>query len=272
VHYEAAGFEIRTENAAKPVSQPSTYLRDWLLSHLAVSEALDYGCGKLRYTGYLAKVAGFVAVVDSEIQLSRVQTIAGLQTSIREFVARRWPNVRAYNVSEFSRVAPRFELALCANVLSAIPQKGPRIEAIRVVASHLNQAGVGLFTVQSRNSYFKAWASDPKARRYGDGWLVPSDGRASFYGIITRPKLERLVSEAGMHVVKSWVHGESSYVLAAGRSRVITSPNFVERRRVAAPACGDRFTRPAKSAPSRQVKEQRRGPGRDQFDERFIDR
>jgi hypothetical protein len=214
VHYKAAGFEIRSENAAKPISQPSTYLRDWLLSQPAVSTALDYGCGKLRYTGYLVRVAESVTVVDSEIQLSRVQTIAGQQTSIREFVARRWPNVRAYNISEFSRVPLRFELALCANVLSAIPQKGLRIEAIRAIASRLNRIGVGLFAVQSRNSYFKAWASDPKARPYGDGWLVPSDGRASFYGIITRLKLERLVSESGMHVAKSWVHGESSYVLA----------------------------------------------------------
>jgi hypothetical protein len=218
VHYKAAGFEIRTENAAKPLSQPSTYLRNWLLSQRAISAALDYGCGKLRYTSCLTKIAGSVTVVDSEIQLSRVQTIAGRQISIREFVSRRWRNVRAYNVSEFSGAAFRFELALCANVLSAIPQKGPRIDAIKIVASHLKKAGVALFSVQSRNSYFKAWASDLKARRYRDGWLVPSHGRASFYGIITRSKLEKLVSEAGMHVTESWVHGESSYVLA-GKGR-----------------------------------------------------
>ena len=215
MHYKAAGFEIRTENAAKPASQPSRYLRNWLLSHSIVSAALDYGCGKLRYTSCLTRIAEFVAVVDSEIQLSRVQTIGGRRTSIREFVRGRWPNVRAYSVSEFSHLKRRFQFALCANVLSAIPHKNTRLTVIALVASRLNQNGMALFVVQSRNSYFKGWSDDPTARQYRDGWLVPSDGRASFYGIITRSKLEALVSEAGMPIVKSWVHGESSYVLAS---------------------------------------------------------
>ena len=215
MHYKAAGFEIRSENAARPASQPSAYLRDWLLSHSPVPAALDCGCGKLRYTGYLARIAGFVAVVDSQIQLSRVQTIAGKRTSVREFVRMRWPNVQAYNLSEFSHIDRRFKFALCANVLSAIPHPGPRLAAIALVAARLDETGTALFAVQSRNSYFDGWLDDPKARRYRDGWLVASGERASFYCLIPRRKLEMLVSRAGMSVAKSWVHGESSYVLAA---------------------------------------------------------
>ena len=57
VHYKlGAGIIIKTENAAKPHTQTSAYLKSLILSLEPVSSSFDYGCGKLRYKDAMLRV------------------------------------------------------------------------------------------------------------------------------------------------------------------------------------------------------------------------
>src|SRR5262249_55665258 len=79
-----SGIEIRTENAAKPESQASKFLLDLITRLPNVASTFDYGCGKLRYQRAIADTTDTLAVVDSEIQLSRLQVLHRKKTSIRK--------------------------------------------------------------------------------------------------------------------------------------------------------------------------------------------
>jgi hypothetical protein len=80
----ASGIEIRTENAAKPESQQSKFLLDLFGNLQHVASTFDYGCGKLRYQRAIAETTDMFSLVDSEIQLSRLQVLRGKETSIRD--------------------------------------------------------------------------------------------------------------------------------------------------------------------------------------------
>jgi SAM-dependent methyltransferase len=214
VRYKARGLEIRAENTAKPINQASSYLRQWLMEMPRVGDALDYGCGKLRYALTLAQKADALVLVDSEIQLSRRQVIAGRSTSVREYSTSRWKHVGVLNADEFEYARARFDFALCANVLSAVPSPRERERIITAIGSHLRSSGQALFAVQYRNSHFRDWQYDPTASRYRDGWLVSNGRGTSFYAIIPLPRLVSHVESGGMRVFEAWTRGESAYVLA----------------------------------------------------------
>jgi len=75
MRYEiVSGVVIKTENAAKPASQSSGFLKSLLGTLPRVSTSIDYGCGKLRYLDAILEKTDFLTLVDSEIQLSRIQT------------------------------------------------------------------------------------------------------------------------------------------------------------------------------------------------------
>ena len=174
---------------------------------------LDYGCGKLRYSVHLAKIAKSLTLVDSEDQMSRVQVIAGERTTIRRYVARHWPHARVINVSEFRESRGRFDLVLCANVLSAIPRKEVRRRLVRLLASRLRPGGHCVLAAQYTNSYFCQQMSSPSVLKYGDGFITGSRENASFYGIIRLPVLSRLAISCGMKIVESYRRGQSIYVV-----------------------------------------------------------
>src|SRR5687768_13467680 len=71
----ASDIEVRTENAAKPESQQSKFLLKLISDLEHVASTFDYGCGKLRYQRSIADTTDVLAIVDSEIQLSRFQIL-----------------------------------------------------------------------------------------------------------------------------------------------------------------------------------------------------
>jgi 2-polyprenyl-3-methyl-5-hydroxy-6-metoxy-1,4-benzoquinol methylase len=210
MRYRAKGVEIRSENAAKPRAQRSRYLESQLRSVGPYASALDYGCGKLRYFPTLRAICRNLTIVDSSVQLNRIQTIGGRLTTIREYVT-RWPSVTALDVDEFARDTSMFDFALCSNVLSAIPSYKTRLLVVAKLAKRLHPGGHALFVVQYTNSHFTALRSNPQACKYLDGYLVSSRRGNSFYGIITPAKLSRLLVKGGFQVQHLWRAGQSAY-------------------------------------------------------------
>ena len=111
---------IRSENAAKPEAQSSSYLNKLIAQLQPVHSSFDFGCGKLRYERVIAKTTDELAFVNSEVQLSRTQMIRGRSTTIRDH-ARKSNHVQAYTVNQFASLGRKYDRGFCINVLSVIP-------------------------------------------------------------------------------------------------------------------------------------------------------
>jgi len=218
MRYIVKDLEIKSENAAQPTGNVAAPLVHWLNEKDHVNAALDYGCGKLRYTKYLAMKCKSSGIVDSRIQLNRVQHIEGQILTIKEYVKMKWPKCNIYEIEEFSNgIGLLYDFILCANVLSAIPSSKVRAKALRAIHNALSSNGELLVVNQHTNSYFSKMKSMPNAIKYLDGWIIQSRGSASYYGILNKTLVIRLLKRYGFSIKDSWIEGQSNYVLATCR-------------------------------------------------------
>lgn len=213
MRYKVAGREIRTENTAKPVSQASAPLINWLKEQSRFRRTLDYGCGKLRYARVLAENSKSLTLVDSAVQLDREQIIDGERTTIRRY-ADRWPHARVMEVQEFLCDDRSFDFVLCANVLSAIPSRSARSKVLGWIRDRLAGGGTALFVVQFRNSFYRELPKRQGVTRHLDGYLLRTRRGTSYYGIIPPDNLVEILRTAHFKVGKTWSGGESAFVLA----------------------------------------------------------
>lgn len=213
MRYKVGDWEVRTENAARSATQPSRALLSWLEALSPVDQALDYGCGKLRYAGVLAQRSTRLTLVDSAIQLNRTQRILDSATTVRA-AATQWPHARALTIDEFETDAQQYDFILCANVLSAIPSELIRSHMLQALAGRLRAGAQCLFVTQYRNSYFTAARTAPDAISHLDGYIVKGLHGHSYYGILPKQKIEQLVTANGLTVAQSWENGQSAFVLA----------------------------------------------------------
>jgi SAM-dependent methyltransferase len=220
VRYKVRGFEIRSENAAKPKAQTAKPLVRWLKNMGEVRAALDFGCGKLRYSEFLARKCEVLTLVDSAVQLDRRQRLGGKETTVRQYAQKQLPRCRILSVEEFSRDRNKYDFILCANVLSAIPDRRIRSSALRRLGSAMRNTSQCLFVSQYRNSCFKEMAASPNALPHLDGWILRTPRGSFYYGILNRDGLSRLVLSHGLRIKKSWTEGESAYLLAELKSNV----------------------------------------------------
>lgn len=215
MRYKVKGIEIRSENAAKPACDAAAPLVSWLHNRKHTPSALDFGCGKLRYTHHLGKQSMRIGIVDSEVQLSRIQCIAGKQTSVEEYAKKKWPLCRIHKLEEFWMSSSySYHFILCANVLSAIPCPKRRARSLRSIHSALHRNGKVLFVNQHTNSYFTEVRKRPTTRLHLDGWIAQSRNGAAYYGILDKDSVIRLISRYQLTVEEAWVEGQSNYILA----------------------------------------------------------
>jgi hypothetical protein len=214
MHYKlSSGIEIRTENAAKPESQPSKFLLDLIgnLSH--VHSSFDYGCGKLRYQRAISDTTDRLAIIDSEIQLSRSQRLREKEISIRN-VFKQSNRIEVYNDLEFQKLAAQFERGFCINVLSVIPSYARRRQVLNLIRQRLVPNGECLFVVQYRNSDFSRMSKMPNAKPWLDGFLIDSLRGYSFYGMISPNRLARSLKHARFRIREMTLNEGSAYAWA----------------------------------------------------------
>lgn len=209
----ASGIEIRTENAAKPDSQSSKFLSNLISNLPPTASTFDYGCGKLRYQKVIAGTTDILAVVDSEVQLSRLQTLRGRKVSIRN-IYERSNRIQVYNELEFQTLNTRFERGFCINVLSVIPSYKHRRKVLDIIRQKLRQEAECLFVVQYRNSEFSRMSRMPNANPWLDGFLIDSLRGHSFYGMISPERLEKTLKRAGFRIRETRLNDGSAYTWA----------------------------------------------------------
>jgi 2-polyprenyl-3-methyl-5-hydroxy-6-metoxy-1,4-benzoquinol methylase len=216
VRYRIDDLTIRSENAAKPASQKSAAVTSWLRQQQRVADSLDYGCGKLRYATDLAARSRRVTFVDSDVQIRRQQVVLGRRTTVIDCVASRWHGGRVLTVEEYTTDPRKYDLVLCANVLSAIPSRKRRLAVLRGIRAKLKKTGVCLLVSQYRNSYFNAAAHARGSRSYEDGWILSGRHGPAFYAPLGPERLQAMARRAGM-VVREVVLYEGSVLLAVRR-------------------------------------------------------
>jgi hypothetical protein len=207
------GIEIKAENAAKPESQASKFLSALISNLTHVPSTFDFGCGKLRYQRVIADTTDVLALVDSEIQLSRLQTLRGKGNSIRN-IYRQSNRISIYNDVEFQRLDAHFDRGFCINVLSVIPSYACRRHVLGLIHSKLKRDGECLFAVQYRNSDFTRMRKMSNAVPWLDGFIINSLRGYSFYGIILPDRLERFLKRAGFRVRETTLNEGSAYIWA----------------------------------------------------------
>lgn len=189
-------------------------LVEWLKQRPCTASALDYGCGKLRYTPHLAARSKDLGITDSTVQLDRIQRVGRRMTSVRQYVHERWPTCHIYDLAQFQQGIPySYDFILCANVLSAIPCPKIRARSLRALRTALAPNGMLLVANQHTNSYFGKARQKPEAFAHLDGWVLQSRNGYAYYGILNRESTIKVLARFGFAVVDAWTDGQSNYVL-----------------------------------------------------------
>lgn len=203
MHYSISdSVVIRSENAAKSISYINKYITALISTLPNECNALDYGCGKFRYTISLSDSVNEVVAIDSLIQISRTQIINGVKTNLIDYAKDYLNNVDVYSLEDKTWKDDLYDFILCTNVLSAIPFEEERKVVLSNICTSLSSSGFGLISVQFRNSRFGKFKSYSGAISYADGWVIPSVSGYKYYAIIPPKKMIELCEEAGLYVYK----------------------------------------------------------------------
>lgn len=214
MHYEINGVLIKTENAAKPVSQQNRNVLEWIKSLPFNSRVLDYGCGKLRYTIPLSETVKNVWAVDSIYQIQRIQTINKINTSLKDYAKEYLKNVTIEEVYSDNWKNNNYDYILCSNVLSSVPLIEERIEILKNLKKSKNNSGIIFLSTQYRNSYFKTYAYKYNSSKFNDGWIITNKNSKTFYGLIPLKSLIELCENVGLKIIQGYNRDGSAYILA----------------------------------------------------------
>jgi len=209
MQYVVFGKIIKTENTAKPYTQKSKHVVDYLLSKAPVKNLLDFGCGKLRYSDVLTQICNKITFVDSELQLYRKQMVRGVYTSVNEYILKNYPSSQCISYEKLDNHEVIYDLIICTNVLSAVPCEKSLKKLLFYIKKSLSNDGVAIFINQYKSSYFSRFSIGIK---HLYGYLYESRNGYSYYGILDKEIIEKILIDAGFFIKKSWCEGESTYI------------------------------------------------------------
>lgn len=172
--------------------------------------ALDFGCGKLRYSEQLTRKFNKVTFIDSLRQLERVQIIRGQKTTIIEYVSKNYNDANVVPFEKIESIKNNYDFILCSNVLSAIPCQSTISKIISSIRSLLKESGEALIVNQYKSSYFKKYETGTK---HLYGYIYKTSKSASYYGLLNEEAVKKLCISHGLSVIKSWNKAGSSYVV-----------------------------------------------------------
>lgn len=206
---------VKSENAALSTSQTNKIVLKFIDNLPDKINILDYGCGKCRYSLQLGKKARHITLLDSQVQISRTQTIYSTKTTVESFANNNMKNVSVCSIETFDFTKQQFDFILCSNVLSAIPDKQTRKKLLDNIYDILLDNGTALITVQYRNSYFNTYNNREGVEKYEDGWLIKRNNSYSFYGIIYPEQLIEMCLKSNLKIENLYKNDGSIYLTVA---------------------------------------------------------
>ena len=220
MHYLINEYLIKSENAATSTLQTNSNVLSYISSLPTGIIALDYGCGKCRYSKQLNQKTSKLVLVDSEVQIRRKQTIHGKLLTVFQFAEHSLENAKAYALEDETWKKEKYDFILCTNVLSAIPSIDERYTVLKNISQLLAKDGISFISVQYRNSYFLSYDSAPNAKRFEDGWIIKKGNSYTFYGIITPNKIVEMCEQSGLHIIKQIKKNGSVYLVVRSENNV----------------------------------------------------
>jgi len=214
MHYKIKSTIVKSEIAARSISQQGKFVLDWISELNKEFCVLDYGCGLFRYTEPLSIQAKKVVAIDSTEQLDKTHKFGDEKLLLKDYKEKYFKNVDLFSLDDLKWKKLKYDIVFCSNVLSAIPSNKYRQTIFENSFSVLKKNGKLFVFNQFKNSYFNTFKINPKAEKYLDGWLVKGEKYSTFYGLISKSSLEKLCIKAGFNIEESYVKGESAYVLA----------------------------------------------------------
>ncbi len=214
MHYRINDINIKSEYAAKSIKQQNKRVINFIENLPNDISVLDYGCGKLRYTIPLSYTVNKVTAIDSYEQLNKIQIINDCRTTVHKYAEDFLDNVSVYNLESSYWKQNKYDVIICTNVLSAIPDDSDRVIVLKNIKNLLNSDGYMFLSVQYRNSYFSYCSKRKDIIRYNDGWISKFGDRHTFYGIISPTKLKLLCNKANMKVIEDINEDGSVFVKA----------------------------------------------------------
>ncbi len=201
MHYQINDIIVKSELAAKPLSQTNKYVLKYISLLSNEYEVLDYGCGKLRYSIPISKKVKEIVAIDSKEQVDSYKKIGDRYCRPRDCSK---DNLMVMSIDEMDWSEKRFDVVFCTNVLSAIPFEKERIKLLENAKKVMNNTGVLFISVQYRNSYFKGYNYRNDVSKYNDGWLIKTKSRnqVAFYAELPADYIIELCKRAGFSSFK----------------------------------------------------------------------
>ncbi|WP_250953649.1 class I SAM-dependent methyltransferase [Escherichia coli] len=189
---------------------PSNYLCKQIESTNKNGNALDFGCGKLRYSEQLVNKFETVTFLDSRRQLERVQIIRGVQTTIPDYVINNYKNAKIVSYENIDKITNHYDFILCVNVLSAIPCESTIHKVLSAIRELLKSDGEALIVNQYKSSYFKRYE---RGIKHLHGYIYQNSRNAFYYGLLDVDTVSKICSDNNLEIIKSWSKAGSSYVV-----------------------------------------------------------
>lgn len=217
MHYKINDTLVKSENAAKPTFTPSKdmllLLRDYIKKTDCV---LDYGCGKLRYTIPISKMAKIVHGVDSDEQIYRPIKVKGKKITISD-LAKKYKNIVLQTISKKEWQKLKYDKIVLLHVLSTVPHEKDRFKIVRALYGVMHSESILIACTNHRMSYFKKWDVSPKVEKYNDGYFV-KEPIASYFGVINKEKLIRYFERSGFEILQLFIKEDNTYCICKKNS------------------------------------------------------
>lgn len=204
-------LNIDSSRTAKSYLQQSCRVVDFIRSFEFVDSILDYGCGKLRYSLELRDKCDNLSLLDSNVQLNRVQMIHNTKISVKEYISKNYPDIKIISTDEICNVEDKFNIIFCSNVLSAIPDYKIRSNLLYQIYSKLKDDGKAYFITQYTNSFYSKLSKRDNVIQHLDGFISKNGSKSTYYGILGKDKLTELLEKHGFNVIKVWNVDQSTY-------------------------------------------------------------
>lgn len=203
-----SGTIVRSENAAKPFSQRSKHLHEYITSLPKVRSSFDLGCGKLRYAASILDVSDSLTLVDSEIQLARDQCLGRFGLASIRKVYETSNRVSCRNIGEFINEQREFDRGFCLNVLPIVPSERIRLHLVQLARHKLRLGCHCYFSAHYRNKEFRRMKEMSNSVPHADGFVIRGARGASFYAALSPKYLTDLIEGASFRVTAhKIVHG-----------------------------------------------------------------
>lgn len=174
-------LEIRPENSAQATNRRPNPLVEPILKKLTSDDRygmtetsvrlVDLGCGKLRHLDLCAKFSDHLLLVDTRMQIERIQKFAGVDIRMADFVEsldKLNTEIDIQPINDFGEQSADADVVLCVAVMDVVV-KATRVRLAEAAFSNLRRGGYFVVIVPRNDSSILVRCTEDNA--FEDGFV-----------------------------------------------------------------------------------------------------